>query len=100
MLLNVSPSLWTLIESPGRRVARQAQGVGLFTRYRRWIARRTDAQRMRELEPRLARDVGLPPGQDRPPEGYLVDPRPLWGIGLTPQPLDIVPPWSNRLERR
>jgi hypothetical protein len=59
---------------------------GLLARYGDWVRRLDDAARLAELEPRLARDIGAAPGGGRRPEGFAVDPRPLWGIGLTPQP--------------
>ena len=62
----------------------------LVTRYCSWLQQWEDAQRFREIDPRLARDVDLTPGVDRCPEGHAVDSRPLWGIGLTPR-LDGLP---------
>jgi chromosome segregation protein len=53
-----------------------------------------------ELEPRLARDIGAAPGGERRPEGFVADPRPLWGIGLTPQPVNAHAPWSATAGRR
>ncbi len=67
----------------------------LLDRYGAWLQRRADAARLREIDPRLARDIGSAPGLDCAPEGFAVDPRPLWGIGQTPQPMDVVPPWSG-----
>jgi hypothetical protein len=61
---------------------------GLLARYGAWVRRLDDAAKLAELEPRLARDIGAAPGGDRPLEGFVADPRPLWGIGLTPQPVD------------
>lgn len=60
----------------------------LLARYGAWISRRDDAARLAEMDPRLARDMGALPGPDRRPRGFAADPRPLWGIGLTPRPMD------------
>jgi hypothetical protein len=35
------------------------------------------------------------PAGDRGLEGFVVDPRPLGGIGPTPQPTEVGPPWSR-----
>jgi hypothetical protein len=52
---------------------------------RRWISRYLAGGHIDALDPRMARDIGA--FQRNPmPEGYVVDPRPLWGIGLTPEP--------------
>lgn len=68
---------------------------GLLRRCGMWLRRLNTARALREIEPRLARDVGVSPGADRCPDGYAVDPRPLWGIGQTPRPvvLDALPAW-------
>jgi hypothetical protein len=51
---------------------------------RRWIGRYLARRHIDSLDPRMARDIGA--FQHNPmPEGYAVDPRPLWGIGLTPE---------------
>ena len=68
----------------------------LLARYGTWVRRRNDAARFAEMEPRLARDIGDVPGCASRPECFAVDPRPLWGIGLTPQPLDRRWPPSER----
>jgi uncharacterized protein YjiS (DUF1127 family) len=68
--------------------------LGLLARYGAWMRRRDDAARLAEMDPRLARDIGAAPGGERRPEGFAADPRPLWGIGLTPQPMDGHAPWS------
>ena len=69
---------------------------GLFARCGGWLRRRDDARPP-------ARDGAAPgarhrrrPGLRPCPEGFAVDPRPLWGIGLTPQPMAS----SLRAERR
>ncbi|MBD0274982.1 MAG: hypothetical protein ICV73_24035, partial [Acetobacteraceae bacterium] len=65
-----------------------AAGRGLLARCADWLRCRSDAARLREMDPHLARDIGLVPDcGDRGPDGFAVDPRPLWGIGLTPQPV-------------
>lgn len=69
------------------------QRGGLLARYWLWLRNLEDAQRLREIEPHMARDVGVSPGADRCPDGFAVDPRPLWGIGLTPCPMDVPPAW-------
>jgi uncharacterized protein YjiS (DUF1127 family) len=78
-----------------RRIAK-APGVaarpGLLARCHAWLRLRNDMARLREMEPHLARDIGVAPGRDRAPEGFAVDPRPLWGVGLTPQPMDLRSP--------
>ena len=38
------------------------------------------------MEPRQARDIGCAAGTERAPEAFAADPRPLWGLGLTPMP--------------
>lgn len=76
--------------------AHRARRRGLLARCREWLRRRDDAARLREMDPRLARDIGVAPGGDRRPEGFAVDPRPLWGVGLTPWPVDARPPWVER----
>jgi hypothetical protein len=81
--------------------AGDARRVGLLARWLLvrcgdWLRRRCDAARLRGMEPRLARDIGVAPGCDRGPEGFAVDPRPLWGIGLTPQPTEVPPAWFRR----
>jgi uncharacterized protein YjiS (DUF1127 family) len=70
---------------------------GLLARCGGWLRRRSDAARLREMDPHLARDIGVAPACGPCPEGFAVDPRPLWGIGLTPQPMA---PHSPRAERR
>ena len=60
--------------------------IDLLTLYGAWIDRMEDARRLREMDPRQARDIGCAPGEDRGPEGFAADPRPLWGLGLTPMP--------------
>lgn len=72
--------------------------TGLFARYCFWLRRLEDVQQLREIEPHLARDIGVSPGAHRCPNGYTVDPRPLWGIGLTPYPVDVLPAWPAASE--
>jgi hypothetical protein len=51
---------------------------------RRGISRYLAGGHIDALDPHMARDIGA--FQRNPmPEGYVVDPRPLWGIGLTPE---------------
>jgi hypothetical protein len=60
-----------------------------------------DRARSREVDARTARDLGLPPcgASGAPLDAFLVDPRPLWGIGLTPMPMAAPRPphdaWSG-----
>jgi hypothetical protein len=49
---------------------------------------------LRELEPRLARDIGVASTCDRGPANFAVDPRPLWGVGLIPQPITTYSRWK------
>ncbi|HYZ34156.1 MAG TPA: hypothetical protein VE684_17935 [Crenalkalicoccus sp.] len=67
--------------------------VGLIACFRAWLARGRQARMLRDLDPRLARDIGIVPECDRAPEGFACDPRPLWGIGLSPYPMDMTPRW-------
>lgn len=60
--------------------------IDLLALYGAWINRMEDARRLREMDPRQARDIGCAPGGDHGPEGFAADPRPLWGLGLTPMP--------------
>ena len=69
---------------------------GLLARCNGWLRRRNAAAQLRDMEPRLARDIGVAPACDPCPAGFAVDPRPLWGVGLTPQPMGAAPPWSPR----
>jgi hypothetical protein len=64
---------------------------GLFNRLVSRRRGRQDARILRELDPHLALDVGAAVPLNRRPAGFLVDPRPLWGIGLVPQPIDPPP---------
>jgi hypothetical protein len=82
----------------GRNVAASLAVVrdGLLARCRAWLARRDTTARLRDLDPHLARDMGVAPCGDGCPEGFATDPRPLWGIGLTPQPMDTQPPRAER----
>ena len=58
--------------------------AALLGRYGAFLQRLEDAQRLREMDPRTARDIGAPAGIDACPAGQIVDPRPLWRIGQTP----------------
>jgi hypothetical protein len=60
--------------------------VNLLALHHSWLRHLEESQHLREIDPRLARDIGVSPGIDRCPKGFTVDPRPLWGIGLTPAP--------------
>jgi hypothetical protein len=80
--------------SPESRVSQSRPTSNLLARCAAWLRRVTDAQRLSELEPRIARDIGAAECPDRYPKGFAVDPRPLWGIGLTPMPMDTLPPWK------
>ena len=71
-------------------------GRGLLARCGDWLRQRNDAAYLREMEPHLARDIGVAPGRGPCPEGFAADPRPLWGIGLTPQPMDTRSPQAER----
>jgi uncharacterized protein YjiS (DUF1127 family) len=77
-----------------------AQGLARFNfagLLRAWLRGIGHARALREMDAAQARDIGVAPGWDRAPEGFGVDPRPLWGIGLTPQPMDSTTrPWSKR----
>jgi hypothetical protein len=77
--------------------AAPAPGVGtLLARCGAWLRCMNHAAALREIDPRMARDIGVSLPADRGPEGFAIDPRPLWGIGLTPLPMDTLPPWSRR----
>jgi hypothetical protein len=69
---------------------------GLLARCRGWLVRRNTAACLRELDPHLADDIGVAPNPGRRPEGFAVDPGPLWGIGLAPMPRDLRSPWTER----
>lgn len=76
-------------------VARAATRPGLLARCAAWIRRMEGLQRLRDMEPHLARDIGVHPGQESCLGSFAVDPRPLWGIGLTPRPAEALPPWPD-----
>jgi hypothetical protein len=67
----------------------------LLARCGHWLCRLNDTASLREMEPQLARDIDAAAGCNCGPEGFAVDPAPFWGIGLTPQPMDMAPPWSS-----
>ena len=69
---------------------------GLFALCGNWLCQRNDDVRLHEMEVHLARDIGATPARGRCPEGFAVDPAPLWGVGLTPQPTDTRSPWTER----
>jgi len=81
---------------PSRTAAAQRTGSGIVGAWRLpgWFRRMRDARTLQALEPRLARDIGAIPVRS-PPAGFVVDPRPLWGIGLVPQPTNAHPPWRR-----
>jgi hypothetical protein len=59
---------------------------------RRWISRYLAGGHIDALDPRMARDIGA--FQRNPvPEGYVVDPRPLWRVGLIPEPIRAARSW-------
>lgn len=72
--------------------------LGLAARLGALVRRLGDAARHSEMDPRLARDIGVLPDRHRGLEGFAVAPRPLWGVGLTPQPTGARRP--PRAERR
>ena len=67
--------------------AERAEAAGPALRHRAllWLRHRRTLAELQEAAPQLRRDIGLPPAAD-PMAGFAVDPRPLWGIGLVPQP--------------
>ncbi|MDI3305636.1 MAG: hypothetical protein QJR07_00930 [Acetobacteraceae bacterium] len=79
-----------------RRTARPTAGAELLARCAAWLRWISDDSCPHGMEPRLARDIGATPAGDGRPEGFAADPRPLWGIGLTPQPTETDPPWRRR----
>jgi hypothetical protein len=84
-----------VFQSDSRRSAATV-AADLVARCGAWMRRAHDEARLREIEPRMARDMGATPAAGcQAPEGFAMDPRPLWGIGLTPQPMDVAPPWSR-----
>jgi len=76
-----------------------ALGRRLLIRCGEWLRHRNDAARLRDMEPHFARDMGVAPVSDGCPEGFATDPRPLWGVGLTPMPTSVAPPWSGDRRR-
>ena len=58
---------------------------------RQWLRKRADARVLQSLDASVARDIGIGVGWN-PRASYAVDPVPLWGIGLTPQPVSTQPP--------
>lgn len=51
-----------------------------------WLDHR---ERSQSLDARMARDAGLPCGSNERFNGFRLDPRPFWGIGHTPLPINI-----------
>ncbi|MCU0946171.1 MAG: hypothetical protein MUF65_12490 [Rubritepida sp.] len=87
------------IYAPGATAQAPRSGLSamaLLKRYGAWLRRINDARALREMDAARARDIGATPGWDQAPAGFAADPRPLWGIGLTPQPMDGTAPWSRR----
>ncbi|AWV21549.1 hypothetical protein RADP37_00798 [Roseomonas mucosa] len=80
----VAPLSFRAARWPGRRLA--LPRIDLLALYGAWIGRMEDARRLSEMEPRQARDIGCAAGTERAPETFAADPRPLWGLGLTPMP--------------
>jgi hypothetical protein len=78
--------------------ARARRDNSLLERYGAWLQRLSDAATVREIEPHRARDIGLSVCTDRCPDSFTVDPRPLWGIALTPHPTEESPPWIPRCQ--
>ncbi len=70
--------------------------AGLLDRGRAWLRQRATSRILKELDPHMALDVGVEPACDPRPAGYVVDPRPLWGIGLIPQRMTPAPPAWDR----
>jgi hypothetical protein len=95
------PDITLSASDVGRTAGAQsvALGRGLLARCGAWLRHRNDAARLRDMEPHLARDMGVAPVCDGCPEGFAADPRPLWGIGLTPLPTSVSPPWSGDRRR-
>jgi hypothetical protein len=58
---------------------------------RRWISRYLAGRHIDALDSRMARDIGAI-RHDPMPEGYAIDPRPLWGIGLIPESIHASQP--------
>lgn len=91
----VNTATWP--DQPISAAAAPVPGVGtLLARCGAWLRRVNHAAALPEMDPRMARDIGASLQADRGPEGFAIDPRPLWGIGLTPAPMDTLPPWSRR----
>ena len=80
--------------SPAATSAPRAH-AGFAERFLAWLHRRDVAALSREMDPRMARDMGATPASDRGPDGFAIDPRPFWGVGLTPRPPGTTPPWSG-----
>jgi hypothetical protein len=82
----ISPD-WLIEPRVGDDIPGQARvRLDLASYCRRWISRYLAEGHIDALDPRMARDIGA--FQRNPmPEGYVVDPRPLWGIGLIPEPI-------------
>jgi hypothetical protein len=85
---------WLIQQGVGNPIFRQTRGrLDLAAYCRRWISRCRAGSHIAALDPRMARDIGA--FQRNPmPENYVVDPRPLWGIGLIPEPIHTARPRS------
>lgn len=92
----VRSSLTLSVARQSTTTAERQNRPSLLARCGALLWRLNGARALGELDPRLARDIGVVPGCGNGcPEGFPCDPRPLWGIGLTPLPMDTVPPWSR-----
>jgi hypothetical protein len=73
-----------------------ALSSGLIDRLLSHRRLRQNARILRELDPHLALDIGAAVPLNPRPANFAVDPRPLWGIGLVPQPIDPSPACIRR----
>ncbi len=89
--MTVQTALSALYVAEPPRTKAVPSRVGLLDRALAWLRQRADARILREVDPRMAIDVGIEPPRDPRPAGYVVDPRPLWGIGLTPMRVTDAP---------
>jgi len=60
----------------GSRTTRPAPGAGLLARCAAWLRRVNDNSSLHEVEPRLARDMGVKSACSGRPESFAVDPGP------------------------